>query len=111
QVAAPNRVVYVGAFESGVDGVAIDADLEYLLTLDGLHQNVLLRGPLPDPKALGLDPEQVRLEVWSEILAGPVPKVNPVVVWAELDPAVRAQLAEPDWIDDFLDFGSMFMPL
>jgi hypothetical protein len=111
ELLTPTRVVFADAFASVIEGVALTADLEYVLGLDGLHQNVLVRGPLPDPADLGLNSEHVRLEVWSEFLQAPAPQVDSVLVWAEPDPAVRAQLAEPDWIEDRLDFGPMLMPM
>ena len=105
KLAAPNRVVYESAFDG------IDADLEYVVGLDGVHQNVVIRGAIPDAQKAGLDPETTRIEVWTEILEAPGFTLNPMVLRQEADPVVRAQMAEPDWVDDGIDFGSMQMPM
>jgi hypothetical protein len=109
----PTRVVFADAFEGAIEGLPLEADIEYAIGLDGLHQNVVLRDGLPDLAKIGLDakPETVRVEVWTEFLEFPAPQLEPVVLWAEPDPAVRAQLAGPDWIDDRLDLGSVQMPM
>jgi hypothetical protein len=96
-----DEVVYVGAFK----GLA--AALCYRLTKSSLEQDVLLlEQPLP-PGDFGLNSATSELMVITEFFPEKPPTVRSTVVWTETDPALRQALADPDLVDDSIDFGSM----
>lgn len=94
----PNRVLYVDAFE----GFA--ADVRYTYTRDGLEQDVILRESPPAPSEFGWDPEDVRLEVWTEFQSEAEPKrlAKKVAVQRKNGQAVEIE-------DEEIGFGSMEM--
>jgi hypothetical protein len=84
-----NRVIYPDCF----DGIA--ADLRYTYTQAGFEQDVILRGPLPHPAALGLDPNTTRLQVMTEFLVEQQP---------------RKTVRESGGMrDEILDFGTLYL--
>jgi hypothetical protein len=103
ELSAPNRLVYPDAF----DGV--QADLAYEYRRASLAQEVVLRGPLPDPAQFGMNPATTRLEVLTEFFESPVPVIERLVVRAETDPGQRALMHEPDLTDDQLQFTEYAM--
>jgi len=102
---APNQIL----FENCFDGVA--ADVRLTDERGGFHQDVILREKF-DPVWLeqnGFNPATTRLEIWTEFFEAPTPKVRRRVVSSVDDPTLRAMLAEPDVLEDDLDFGVMKM--
>jgi hypothetical protein len=61
-IAAPNQVVYEGAFSN------LTADLCYTYTKAGLSQNIVLRHSPPAPDSYGLSDETTILQVYTEFL-------------------------------------------
>ncbi len=87
-----NQVLYLDAFDS------VKAAVRYTTTRSSFEADVILQERLPDPQELGLRPEAVRLEVWTEFLAPPVPQVA----------ATQRQRKDGQTENDVvLDFGAM----
>lgn len=99
----PNRVVYADAFND------LEADVVFHYTRQGLAQWVILRERPPSPESLGLDPASTRLEVWTEFLEAPAPKLTPQLLRRQPDPVLRNTMVEPDVTDERLDFGQFQM--
>ena len=53
--------------------------------------------------------EHSAIEVWSEFLAPPAPRIREQILRQETDPQVRQAMVMPDLVDQTLDFGSMQM--
>ena len=102
-VAPPNQVIYQDAFEG------VLADVRYTYTMAGFEQDIILLTPPPPPEEYAMSSDSVRIEVWTEFIAIPEGTATPVVLQRENDPAARQQRAEPDLIDQRLDFGVMKM--
>jgi hypothetical protein len=100
----PNQVLYEDAFK----GVRADVRMTYT---KGAFENdvILLEKPLP-PEDYGLSASS-RLEIWHEFKTPEPPKKTARVLKAEADPDVRAQMKEPDLVDQTLDFGDLWFPL
>ncbi len=62
QLISDNEVVYRDAFEG------VHANVKYRYTKSGFEQDVVLKSQLPDPQALGLNPETTVLEVFTEFI-------------------------------------------
>ncbi len=90
EIHLPNQVVWNDAFE-GVGNVSVW--LTY--TRQGFEQDLLLQGSsdLPDPESLGMNPDNVSVQLWTAILESPNPTVQAGA------PGTGAGAA--------LDFGSM----
>lgn len=101
----PNQLVYEDAFTD------FKADVRYTYTKAGLEQDVILRELPPAPEEYGLNPETTRLEILTEFILPPVPKTESRKLKEEKDPKRRAALADPDLVDQTLDFGSMVIGL
>lgn len=97
---APNQVIYQNAFD------AVRADVLYLYRKRGFEADVILREVPPSPREFGMDPETTRLEVLTEFFEAPEPVVRPTLLATIEDPALRAAVAQPDWVDEALDFGT-----
>ncbi|MBI3192263.1 MAG: hypothetical protein HYZ36_06310, partial [Pedosphaera parvula] len=87
----PNRVVYASAFDG------IEAELQYTYRTGSLEADVILRASPRLPE--GIDPANARLQVVTEFLEVPEHKVDSFVLREEINPAVRAALAQPDFAD------------
>ncbi|MBL9135318.1 MAG: hypothetical protein JNK85_05600 [Verrucomicrobiales bacterium] len=96
---APNQVIYQNAFD------ALQADVLYTYRKRGFEADVVLREVPPSPGEFGLDPETTRLEVLTEFFEAPDPVATPRLLASIEDPAWRAAVAQPDWVDEELDFG------
>jgi hypothetical protein len=103
-VLPPNQVIYQDAFA----GDCL-ADVRYTYTLGAFEQDVILLTAPPPPETYGLAPESSRLEVWTEFVELPEGTATSVVLKQESDTAARARMAEPDLIDQRLDFRVMKM--
>ena len=101
-VLPPNQVIYQDAFAG--DCVA---DVRFTYTLGGFEQDIILLTAPPSPAQWNLDPDTTRLEVFTEFLEVPDGTATDVVLKQESDPVLRQQMAEPDLIDQRLDFGVM----
>ena len=95
----PNQVIYRNAFEG------LKADVVYTYRRRGVEADIVLREIPPPPEGLGLHPETTRLEVYTEFFDPPRPLKTAKVLASVGDPALRAAMAEPDWVDEELDFG------
>lgn len=87
---ASNVVFYPDAF------AGLHAALRYTYTLHGFEQDVVLYENPGSPAAYGLDPATTRLEMWTEFLAGPTPRV-------------RALATEDGDDDEQVHFGTMLL--
>jgi hypothetical protein len=95
----PNQVLYRDAFD------AVKADMLYTLRKSGIEADLVLRQIPPSPAEFGLPVETTRLEVVTEIFEAPAPTRRSRLLATVDDPALRAAVAEPDWVDEELDFG------
>jgi hypothetical protein len=101
-VLPPHQVVYQDAFAG--DCVA---DVRYTYTKGAFEQDVLILTAPPPPETYGLPSATTRLEVWTEFVELPEGTMTAVTLKQEADPAARQRMAEPDLIDQRLDFGVM----
>jgi hypothetical protein len=99
----PNRLVYRDAF------TGLKADVVYIYRKSGLEQDVILRESPPDPEEFGLLAEATRLEVLTEFFGAPEPVKRARVLDRVDDLSLRAAMAEPDWVDEELDFGPVWL--
>lgn len=100
EVLPPNQVLYRKVFDN------VRADLLYTYRKDGMEADVVLREVPPAPEEFGLPSDTTRLEVVTEFFDAPQPtKVLRTLATVEED-AVRARVAEPDWLDEELHFGA-----
>ncbi len=95
----PNQVIYRDVFDE------VHADLVYTYRRRGVEADVVLREVLPDPAEFGLIPETTRLEVVTEFFDPPRPVKRERLLAAVEDERLRGIVAEPDWVDEELDFG------
>jgi len=102
---APNAITFFDAFDG------LKADVRLRNEVGQFHQEVLLNEKLTPEQLerLGFDARTARLEVWTEFLAPPSPSVRTVLLQAETNAVLRATMAEPDTVDQFLGWGSMRM--
>src|ERR1051326_5479249 len=106
ELIVPNQVLFRNCFDS------LDADVRLTYERGAFHQDVLLR-EAPDLEQLGVlgfSVKNTRLEIWTEFFESPAPKITTTVVESEADPVLRSQMADPDVVEEFLDFGLMAMP-
>jgi len=101
-VLGDNQVYYQDAFS----GDCI-ADVRYTYRQSGFEQDILIVVAPPSPAAYGLNPETCKLEAWTEFIAAPAARKTQLVLYEEPDPVRRQEWAEPDLIDESLDFGTM----
>lgn len=95
----PNQVIYRNVFDE------VRADLVYTYRRRGVEADVVLREVPPGPEEFGLIPETTRLEVVTEFFDPPQPERRERLLASLEDPQLREGVAEPDWIDEELDFG------
>ncbi len=87
-----NQVIYLDAFDS------IKADVRYLTTKSSFEADVILREQLPDAAELGMRPEAVRIELWTQMWPSAGPTITAV--------ARKRQDGQQEQ-DVALDFGAM----
>jgi len=106
QVQPPNVVIYPAAF-----GNDLRAAIRCTYTKYGFAQDLLLQEQLLDPGALNppLNADNVLVQLWTEFFSPPAPRKQEITVYQENDPAKRQQMAVPDLLDEYLDFGGMQM--
>ncbi len=100
----PNQIIYRDAFDN------IHADVLYTFRTSGLEQDIIFRENPPAPELFGLLPESTKLEVMSEFYEAPNPGKRVSTLDEVTDPQLRQQMAEPDWIDEELNFGNVILP-
>lgn len=100
----PNQIIYRDAFDN------IHADVLYTFRTSGLEQDIIFRENPPAPELFGLLPESTKLEVMSEFYEAPNPGKRVSTLDEVTDPQLRQQMAEPDWIDEQLNFGNVIFP-
>jgi hypothetical protein len=100
----PNQIIYRDAFDN------IHADVLYTFRTSGLEQDIIFRENPPAPELFGLLPESTKLEVMSEFYETPNPGKRVSTLDEVTDPQLRQQMAEPDWIDEELNFGNVILP-
>jgi len=61
---------------------------------------------LPDPALWNLPTEDLRIQIWTEMLECPVPATRISYLRRETDPTKRRAMATPDFTDAWLSFGS-----
>lgn len=97
----PNQVIYSDCFSN------VLADIRYTYTKAGFEQDVILRENPPSPQEFGFDPATTRLEVWTEFQGSSDPQISSRIAWhSALSPSGN-KMAQPDVIDDTLQFGAM----
>lgn len=122
---AKDQVIYLNAFKG------VSADLRYTLTKAGLEQDVILNEQPPGPDKFGLAPESSQLQAITEFFPESKPRIEsrvlkprpaahqgeqgeqPDAIEAPTDVAAGNNggpadgLAEPEIIDDTIEFESM----
>ncbi len=93
-----NELVYPDAF------TGFKCDLRFRYTKNGFEQDVILRQSPPPPEQFGIRAETARLCVVTEFLDAPAPERRAQVL-RRLPDAGGPALAEPDLIEETLDFG------
>ncbi len=93
-----NELVYPDAF------TGFKCDLRFRYTKNGFEQDVILRQSPPPPEQFGIRAETARLCVVTEFLDAPEPERQAHVL-RRLPDAGGPALAEPDLIEETLDFG------
>jgi hypothetical protein len=107
-LADPQHVVYNQAF---VGGGLLTASIVYSLPDTGsFHQDIEFTGFDPgfDPTVWGFAAtatNTLQIQIWTEFYDPPQPLVRQRPLYIERDPNVRASMASPDFVDNFLDFG------
>ncbi len=105
-IVTPNQVVYERALTGDCE-----ADVRFTYTRRGFEQDVILRQAPPSPAEWGLDPQSTRLEVFTEFIELPAHRRAEVVLRRESNRARAARMAEPDLLDQQLEFrGLSFGP-
>jgi hypothetical protein len=99
--AVETEVIYPDAFDGG-----FRVDLRYRISLAGLEQDVIVRERPPAPEEYGLEAATTRLEVLTEFLSTPKPKVERRRLRAR---GGDRRLADPEQTDDDVDFGAMVL--
>jgi hypothetical protein len=95
-----NELVYPDAFTN------FKCDLRFRYTKNGFEQDVILRQSPPPPEQFGFRAETARICVVSEFLDSPMPEVQSHVLRRlSAADAGGTPLAEPDLIEQTLDFG------
>ena len=103
---ANNQVLYPDAFDS--EG-GFRADIRYTVTFAGIEQDIILVESPPDPAIYGIQPENCRLEVYSEFVEAPEPERATIVLQREENLQARQGMVEPDLLEETLVFGAMRM--
>lgn len=98
-----NIVYYRDAFRE------LKADIRFTIDYSRFEQDVILRERPPDVKQIGLDPDDVLLEVVSEFISAPVPQTMSRVVKKEENMVRRMRMQQPDITDDTLIFNKNFI--
>ncbi|HTI73314.1 MAG TPA: hypothetical protein VMF06_25290 [Candidatus Limnocylindria bacterium] len=95
-----NSVIFPSAFsESGVE-----ADIVYRVSISSFEQDVILRKPI-DVSSFGFPTNATRIQILTEFYDAPNPDKTRRPIRIESSEKVRAKMAEPDLIDEVLDFG------
>lgn len=103
QLVTPNQVVYPDAFSDGVV-----AEIRFTYRKNGFEQDVAILSQLENPKEqFGFEPENTLVQIWTAFSDIPQAMMYPSVIQTERDPQKRKQMAVPDFVDSFLDFGSL----
>jgi len=97
-----NQVVYQDAFDG------INADIIYTYANARFEQDIMFREALPDPSGppWNLNADSTVVEVYTEFIDPPQASTRSLVLKSEPDQAMRRLMAEPDIIDQHLDFGA-----
>ena len=97
-----DQILYRDAFRG------VSADILYTYTLTSLEQDVILRENPPPPSDFGLPNLTSRLEVMTEWFDVPKPQISSSVMGRKVtDSDLRAQMAEPDLVDEDISFGEL----
>ncbi len=101
-IVAQNQVLYEDAFTD------VKADVRYTYKRSSIEQDVILRqNDLPDPAVLGLNAESTRLQVVTEFVQSPVPRIKQTTIERESDPVRRGAMRSPDFNDQTLGFDEL----
>src|SRR5439155_3383794 len=84
----------------------VSCDVRYTYRRCGLEQDILLRKQLPDPAQWNLSTENLRVQIWTEMLDCPAAEKQVTCLRSETDPVRRQAMASPDFTDERLQFGS-----
>ena len=103
EILPDNEVVYRDCFDG------LTADLKYRYEAGRLEQDVVIRENPAPPSAFGLNDQTTRMEVITEFLEGQPSGRRERVMKRLAEGAARQTLVEPDWTDEWLDFGAMQM--
>lgn len=103
QIVPPNQIIYEDCF------AGIRADVRWTYRRGGVEVDVILRQTPRLPE--GFLPESTLLTVITEFTDPPAPEKSSAPVHEEEDPAKRARMAQPDLINEDLNFGAMQMRL
>jgi hypothetical protein len=103
ELVAPNQLVYRSVFQG------LLCDIRYTYTKGAFESDLVLLQRPRSPESYGLNPSATRLELWHVAIA-PTPKLTSTLLDTQGDSSLRAQMAEPDFIDETVDFGDAWFP-
>jgi hypothetical protein len=103
EILPDNDVVYRDCF----DGLV--GDLKYRYEPGRLEQDIVIRANPVPPSAFGLSDKMTRLEVITEWIEGQPTARRERIIKRLAEGAARQTMAEPDWTDEWIDFGAMQM--
>jgi hypothetical protein len=103
QVVEANQVVYPDVFSD------VQADVRCTWHLGSFEVDVVLRQQPPSPAQWSFNPDTTRLQVWTEFSDWPEGTKQTTFLRQETDPVKRRTMAEPDFKDELLEFGTMQM--
>lgn len=107
ELLSSNEVAYANAF----DGDGIEASVIYTYGIGHFHQDVIFTKQLSKtPADYGLS-DQTRLEIMTEFYELPLTTNKFQILKRETNAMLRAQMKEPDLVDESLSAGHMRMPL
>jgi hypothetical protein len=105
QLLPPNRILYTNVMGS------IRADLTITYTKGATESDLILQQRPKPPEWYGLSSDSTRLELWHGLNSDAGPKRSQRVIESlSSDSVSRSQLAEPDLIEETLDFGNIWFP-
>jgi hypothetical protein len=106
ELLSSNEIVYADAFA----GNGIQAAVVYKYDVGRFSQDVKFLNLPVSPGDFGLG-SRTRLEILTAIEQCPTPTITSHILAVETDATLRGTMAQPDLVDQMLDFGGMHMPL
>jgi hypothetical protein len=100
ELVSANQIIYRDCFDG------IKADVRFAYRKAGFEQDIILRQKPQPPGFYGMS-EHSRIQVWTELFDPPTPATQTLVLRREEDALKRANMIDPDFKDQALNFGTM----